>query len=195
MVVLSDRFGDAFEYANVVHRNQRRKGTEIPYLSHLLGVASLVLEYGGDEDEAIAALLHDAAEDHGGHRELEQIRHRFGQRIADIVEGCSDSIARHPAEKEEWHPRKERYQGRLRKTTDASILLVSACDKLHNARATLSDRQRVGPSVWDRFETGRAGLLWNYESLLAIYSEAADPRVRAVAAELRPIVSALAELT
>ncbi len=193
MVVLSDRFADAFAYANGVHRNQRRKRTEIPYVSHLLAVAGIVLEAGGDEDEAIAALLHDAPEDQGGHPQLEKIRVRFGDRVAAIVEGCSDSFAVEPWAKEEWRARKERYHDRARRTADTSVLLVSAADKLHNARATLADLQRVGPGVWDRFTGGREGSLWNYETLLKLYAESGDPRVRQLAAELSPIVRALEE--
>jgi (p)ppGpp synthase/HD superfamily hydrolase len=193
MVVLSDRFADAFAYANAVHRKQRRKGTEIPYVSHLLAVASIVLEAGGDEDEAIAALLHDAPEDQGGHPQLEQIRARFGERVAAIVEGCSDSLVVEPWAKEDWRVRKKRYHDRARQTADSSVLLVSAADKLHNARATLADLQRVGPAVWDRFTGGRDGSLWNYETLLKLYADSGDPRVRQLAAELDPIVKALEE--
>src|SRR5579863_4966267 len=193
MVVLSDRFADAFNYANAVHRNQRRKRTEIPYVSHLLAVASIVLEAGGDEDEAIAALLHDAPEDQGGHPQLAQIRARFGDRVATIVEGCSDSLEVEPWAKEEWRLRKERYHNHARQTANSSVLLVSAADKLHNARATLGDLQRVGASVWDRFTGKRDGSLWNYETLLKLYSDSGDPRVRQLAAELDPIVKALEE--
>lgn len=164
-------------------------------MSHLLAVASIVLEYGGDEDEAIAALLHDAPEDHGGARELEQIRRRFGERVAVIVEGCSDSLAEDPRNKEAWRERKERYHSSLRDTTDSSILLVSAADKLHNARATLSDVRRLGPTVWNRFRRGREGVLWNYEALLAAYSASKDDRVQGVFAELQPVVAMLVELS
>jgi (p)ppGpp synthase/HD superfamily hydrolase len=191
MTILSERFDEAVGYANLVHRNQRRKGTEIPYMSHLLAVASIVLEYGGNEDEAIAALLHDAPEDHGGARELEQVRRRFGQRVAEIVEGCSDSLADDPLAKEPWRSRKERYHGHIRATTDSSVLLVSAADKLHNARATLSDLRRLGPIVWDRFKAGRDGVIWNYEVLVEAYSTSNDARVRQVVAELEPVVAAL----
>jgi (p)ppGpp synthase/HD superfamily hydrolase len=193
MVVLSDRFADAFAYANAVHRSQRRKGAGIPYVSHLLAVAGIVLETGGDEDEAIAALLHDAPEDQGGHPQLEQIRARFGGRVAAIVEGCSDSLEVEPWAKEEWRARKERYHDNARQTTDSSVLLVSAADKLHNARATLADLQRVGPGVWDRFTGAREGTIWNYETLLKLYAGSSDPRVRQLAAELDPIVKALEE--
>ena len=187
-MTLSDRFSEAVGYANLVHRLQTRKGTEIPYVSHLLAVASIVLERGGDEDEAIAALLHDAPEDCGGHPILEQIRQQFGDRVADIVHGCSDSLEADPLAKEAWRPRKEQYHAHVRKTTNASVLLVSAADKLHNARAMLSDRQRLGPVLWARFNGGRDGTLWNYEVLLEVYVTSGDDRVRAIAAELAPVV-------
>jgi (p)ppGpp synthase/HD superfamily hydrolase len=194
-MMLSERFDDAVAYAGLVHRNQRRKGTDIPYMSHLLAVASIVLEYGGDEDEAIAALLHDAPEDQGGARQLDEIRRRFGARIAEIVEGCSDTLVEDPQNKEPWRGRKERYHSRLGETTDSSILLVSAADKLHNARATLSDVRRLGPTVWNRFKGGRDGVIWNYEALLATYGASEDARVRGVVAELQPVVSMLVELS
>lgn len=194
-MTLSDRFSEALTYANRVHRPQTRKGTDIPYVSHLLAVASIVLERGGDEEEAIAALLHDAPEDCGGRPILEQIREQFGDRVAGIVDGCSDSLEADPLVKEAWRPRKERYHNHVRTTTNASVLLVSAADKLHNARAMLSDRQRLGPVLWDRFKGGRVGTLWNFEVLLEVYAAATDDRVRAIAAELAPVVAALAELS
>ena len=192
---LSERFDDAVAYANRVHGNQRRKGSDVPYLSHLLAVASLVLEYGGDEDEAIAALLHDAPEDRGGAPVLEQIRERFGDRVAGIVEGCSDSLVEDPRQKEPWQFRKERYHEHLRETGDSSVLLVSAADKLHNARATLSDVQHLGPSVWNRFHSTAAQAIWNYRELLDAYRASADPRVQHVVADLAPVVDALEALT
>jgi len=191
---LSERFDDAVAYANRVHGKQRRKGSEVPYLSHLLAVASLVLEYGGDENEAIAALLHDAPEDRGGAPVLEQIRERFGDRVAGIVEGCSDSLVEDPRQKEPWQFRKERYHEHLRETSDSSILLVSAADKLHNARATLNDVQRLGPSVWHRFQSTPEQALWNYRELLDAYRASADPRVAHAVADLQPVVDALDEL-
>jgi (p)ppGpp synthase/HD superfamily hydrolase len=192
---LSDRFSEALGYANQVHRLQTRKGTKIPYVSHLLAVASIVLERGGDEDEAIAALLHDAPEDCGGRPILEQIRKQFGDRVAEIVEGCSDSLESDPLVKEAWRPRKERYHNHVRETANPSVLLVSAADKLHNARSMLSDRQRLGPTLWERFKGGRDGTIWNFEVLLEVYAASTDDRVRAIAAELAPVVAALAELS
>jgi (p)ppGpp synthase/HD superfamily hydrolase len=195
MMKLSERFDDAVAYANRVHGNQRRKGTEVPYLSHLLAVASLVLEYGGDEEEAIAALLHDAPEDRGGAPILEEIRERFGSRVAGIVEGCSDSLVEDPRQKEPWQFRKERYHEHLRESGDSSVLLVSAADKLHNARATLGDVQRFGPAVWNRFHSTPQQALWNYRELLDTYRASTDPRVRHAVADLQPVVDALAEVT
>ncbi|HEV3091996.1 MAG TPA: HD domain-containing protein [Candidatus Cybelea sp.] len=187
-MTLSREFEEAVAYANELHGSQRRKGSEIPYLSHLLAVASLVLEYGADETEAIAALLHDAAEDCGGAPRLADIRQKFGARVAEIVEGCSDSLAVDPNAKAPWHPRKERYQNRLRDGSDPSVLLVSAADKLHNARATLADLRREGRSVWKRFTPPPADVLWNYERLSEIYNHAEDSRVRGLAAELDPVL-------
>ena len=194
MTILTNRFDDALRYAAIVHRNQKRKGTDVPYFSHLLGVASLVLENGGDEDEAIAALLHDAAEDQGGTREIEQIRERFGSRVAEIVEACSDSLARDPAKKLPWRERKVAYHQRLREAKNTSIHLVSVSDKLHNARATLTDVRSLGRSVWKRFSATREEALWNYRALLKIYAEAskADERLRPLVRELRRAVAELA---
>jgi GTP pyrophosphokinase len=192
-MVLSTRFEDALVYANVVHRNQRRKSTEIPYVSHLLGVASIVLEFDGDEDEAIAALLHDAAEDHGGERELEQILSRFGDRVAAIVAGCSDDMPEDPKDKLPWLERKAAYHAHIRATPDRSVLLVSAADKLHNATATVYALRRIGPSVWNRFNVGRKESLWNYRELVKAYSASvsSDERVEGVVSELHRIVEEL----
>lgn len=191
---LSDKFVEALSYANAAHGSQVRRGTEIPYISHLLAVASIVLDHGGDDDEATAALLHDVPEDCGGQGMLIQIRQRFGVRVAEIVEGCSDSLATDPLAKEPWRIRKERYHDHVRQTANGSVLLVSAADKLHNASATVADLRRDGPSVWNRFKAGR-DVIWNYEVLLDVYSKSGDRRARAIAAELKPVVAALAELS
>jgi GTP pyrophosphokinase len=138
-----------------------RKATEIPYLAHLLGVASIALEYGANEDEAIAALLHDAVEDAGGAERLEDIRRRFGEAVAKIVDECSDTdeIPKPP-----WRERKEKY---IEHVTHASksAQLVSAADKLHNARSILKDYRAVGEALWSRFNGGREGTLWYYRAL------------------------------
>ncbi len=191
MAALSDRFADALTYANRAHRHQHRKGTAIPYVSHLLTVASIVLDHGGTEEEAIAALLHDAPEDCGGQPRLDEIRVQFGDSVADIVAGCSDSLVTDPLAKDPWQIRKQRYHDHVRQTADTSVLLVSAADKLHNATATAADLKRDGPAVWKRFKGGREGAIWNYQVLLAIYAKSDDPRVRAIAAELDPVVAEL----
>jgi (p)ppGpp synthase/HD superfamily hydrolase len=191
-VVLSHRFEEALSYAANVHRTQVRKGTDIPYVSHLLAVAGIVLEAGGTEDEAIAALLHDAPEDQGGQVVLDEIRSRFGDRVGDIVEACSDAMVENPDDKPQWRERKERYHRHLRENLDSSVHLVSVSDKLHNARATAEDLRRIGPAVWGRFNGGREGSLWNYASLVQAYDDGPeDSRVRRVLDELRIVVSEL----
>ena len=152
--VLTDRFDRALLYATHVHGGQVRKETTIPYVAHLLAVAATVLEYGGSEDMAIAGLLHDAAEDQGGEPRLADIRNRFGDRVADIVRACSDSVANTAAgqQKEDWRTRKMRYKEHL-KTVDKETRLVALSDKAHNARSILRDLRKpeIGPAVWSRF--------------------------------------------
>jgi GTP pyrophosphokinase len=168
LVSLGDRYSAAVDYASELHRAQRRKGTGTPYLSHLLSVSALVLEYGGDEDEAIAALLHDAVEDQGGSATLAQIRERFGDRVARIVEGCSEEQwedrGRH------WQERKDEFIARLAQA-DGSVRLVVAADKLHNAYSYLRDYEQFGSTVWSRFKNGKQGVIWflraAYEALRA----------------------------
>ena len=140
---LSPRFSEALTYAHELHATQRRKGADTPYIGHLLAVAALVIEAGGDEDEAIAALLHDGPEDAGGQATLDEIRDRFGDRVADIVEHCSDTLVEDPSAKEEWWDRKRRYHHNLAAAT-ASTFLVSLADKVHNAESTLRDFEREG---------------------------------------------------
>lgn len=159
--MFTDRFDDALAYASRIHRAQIRKGSEIPYVSHLLGVAALAIEAGADEDQAIAALLHDAAEDQGGSERLEDIRQRFGDRVAGIVSDCTDSWTN---PKPDWGPRKEAYLASLGDKSEDS-LLVSLADKMHNAGAINADLAAHGPSVWDRFTGGREGSLWYYGAL------------------------------
>jgi GTP pyrophosphokinase len=168
---LGERFREALLFAAELHEGQVRKGTTTPYISHLLAVAALVLEAGGDEEEAIAALLHDGPEDRGGRRTLERIRERFGDRVAAIVEGCSDTLE---TPKPPWRPRKEAYIAHLRGHADRSQRLVSLCDKLHNLRAILADYRRVGESLWDRFRAGREEILWYHRSLLEVYRASGD---------------------
>jgi (p)ppGpp synthase/HD superfamily hydrolase len=161
---LGARFRRALDYAARVHATQFRKGTSRPYISHLLGVASIVLVHGGDEDEAIAALLHDAVEDQGGQRRLRDIRRKFGARVAHIVEGCTDSDV---TPKPPWLKRKKDYLKHLREA-DSSVRLVSAADKLYNASETLADFRSHRESIWKRFKGGRKGTLWYYREVAKI---------------------------
>ncbi len=165
---LSPRFDQALHYAVLIHAGQLRKGTDIPYLSHLLGVASLALEYGANEDEAIGALLHDAGEDVGGRGRIADIRHRFGDAVADIVDGCTDADV---VPKPEWRKRKEEYIAHIH-SASASVRLVSAADKLHNARAILRDYRIHGEDLWKRFNGGKEGTLWYYRSVVEALSQA-----------------------
>lgn len=168
---LSTRFDHALLFAAQVHRNQDRKKTGIPYISHLLGVASIVLDYGGDEDMGIAALLHDAAEDHGGRAMLQTIEQLFGPRVAKIVDGCTDSYGEEGKRKPEWYRRKLRYLHRVR-NEDAETRFVSAADKLYNTRAVLRDLRYSGESVFDRFSAPKARVLWYYRALVREYRAA-----------------------
>lgn len=156
---------DATALAFQIHADQLRKGTDIPYLSHLLGVASLVLEHGGNEEDGCAALLHDAIED-GGAQWEPIIAERFGAAVAAIVRGCTDADVQ---PKPPWRARKQAYLDHLQHA-DGRVLLVSAADKLHNARAIVSDLLTYGPAVFDRFNAGRDGTLWYYESLAGVFS-------------------------
>jgi (p)ppGpp synthase/HD superfamily hydrolase len=159
---LGSRFLRAFQFAANKHSGQTRKASTIPYIAHLMGVASLVLEAGGDENLAIAALLHDVVEDCGGAPMLKEVRRRFGSRVAKVVDGCTDADT-YP--KPPWRERKEKYIRHL-KSADAGTRLVSAADKLNNVRSILSDYRVVGESVWSRFKGGREGTLWYYRTLL-----------------------------
>ena len=163
--MLTDRFAQALVFAEGAHREQRRKGTAIPYVAHLMAVASLVLEYGGDEDQAIAALLHDAVEDQGGAAMASEIRARFGERVAAMVLACTDADV---VPKPPWRARKEAYLAHLDEVP-GEALLISMADKLHNATAILTDLGTVGPAVWERFKGGRDGTLWYYRSLADAY--------------------------
>jgi (p)ppGpp synthase/HD superfamily hydrolase len=160
-IKLGPRFLRAFQFAADKHAGQTRKASTIPYISHLMGVASLVLEAGGDEDLAIAALLHDVVEDCGGAPTLNEVRRRFGQRVAGVVQGCTDAD-RYP--KPPWRERKLGYIRRLR-SADADTRLVSAADKLNNVRSILTDYREIGQSVWARFQGGRDATVWYYRAL------------------------------
>jgi len=176
--VLTRRFIQAVDYARQIHTGWR-KGTHVPYMAHLLGVASLVMGESGHvpfavtEDMVIAALLHDAVEDGGGLPRLQDIEAKFGKDVAKIVEGCTDSSEVDSDKKQEWGVRKEAYIKRLREEPDESegTLLVSAADKLNNARAILEDYREVGAEVWKRFKRGRDQQLWYFDELIKVYEE------------------------
>jgi (p)ppGpp synthase/HD superfamily hydrolase len=156
-----DKFEHALLYAARLHRNQLRKGTSTPYITHLLAVASIVGENGGTEEQVVAALLHDAPEDQGGKARLEEIRVQFGDEVAEIVDGCTDT---YETPKPPWRERKERYLAHLADAPD-SVRLVSSADKLHNARTVLSDYRLLGEDLWARFNGGKEGTLWYYRAI------------------------------
>lgn len=156
---LSPRFTEALAYAAMIHRDQLRKGSPVPYLGHLLGVASITIDYGGSEDEAIGALLHDAIEDQGVTRD--ELAGLFGPEVADIVAGCSDTDV---TPKPPWRARKEAYLHHLPQVSP-SVRFVSCADKLHNVRALIEDYRGFGEELWPRFRGGREGTLWYYRAL------------------------------
>lgn len=160
-MTLTPRFSEALQFTANLHATQQRKISGEPYLAHLMATTAIVLEHDGDEDEAIAALLHDAVEDQGGKPTLEEIRRRFGQRVAEIVAGCSDADE---TPKPPWRERKEAHIARLH-DAPASIRLVAAADKLHNAQSLLRDYRRHGPAIWEKFHGGRDGTLWYYRAV------------------------------
>ena len=160
---LSAKFDEALQFASDVHRNQARKSTKIPYMTHLMSVSALVGEYGGDEDLMIAALLHDVMEDQGVTRQ--EIEKRFGKHVADIVEGCTDTTEQ---PKPAWRVRKERYVAHV-ESADSDTKLVSAADKLHNARSILMDLRTVGAGTWKRFNATPDEILWYYNSLIQAF--------------------------
>jgi (p)ppGpp synthase/HD superfamily hydrolase len=179
---LGPRLDAAFALARELHAGQRRKGTDIPYLGHLMAVAALVVEDGGDEDQAIAALLHDAVEDQGGAATLAVIRERFGGRVAAIVAACSDTDE---TPKPPWRQRKETYLAHLRDPgLPDGALRVSLADKLHNARAILADL-RAGHDVFARFNAGRDDQAWYYDALATTFAARAPGPM---ADELRRVV-------
>jgi (p)ppGpp synthase/HD superfamily hydrolase len=182
MTALTDRFSRAVDYTRIAHAAQFRKGSSIPYIYHLLGVASLVIEFGGSEDQAIAGLLHDTLEDCGASHEA-VIREQFGDAVADIVRACTDGTAQGKAshtdadaKRRDWTERKLTYLAHL-KTASEQTLLVSACDKLHNARAIVQDMENpdVGTRVFERFTGGREGTLGYYQALAEIFSSRGVP--------------------
>jgi (p)ppGpp synthase/HD superfamily hydrolase len=183
---LSPRYIAALDYAMRAHGTQTRKGTAIPYVAHLMSVSALVLEHGGDEDLAIAALLHDVVEDCGPEHQ-EPIGERFGQRVLGVVLACSDSVERAgDGRKEPWRVRKERYIRHMGEAS-ADTLLVSCCDKLHNASSILRDHRALGPGVWSRFSGGKEGTLWYFDALCGVFRRRSTPP----SAELNRVVQAL----
>ena len=182
-----ENFQRALVYAAHLHGDQSRKGTRVPYITHLLAVAAIVGENGGTEDEVVAALLHDAPEDRGGEARLRDIHLRFGHAVAEIVAGCSDT---YEDPKPPWRERKERHLAHLAGASD-SVRLVSAADKLHNARSVLSDYRAVGDVLWDRFNGGREGTLCFYRAVVdTLRVEQNDPTVE----EIGRVVSELERL-
>jgi (p)ppGpp synthase/HD superfamily hydrolase len=168
---LSDRIGLALQVAFDLHRDQYRKGSTIPYLSHLMGVASVALRFGASEDETIAALLHDSIEDRGGPAARHLLRQLFGRKVTAIVDACTDTDI---TPKPPWRERKETYLEHIRHASP-SALLVSASDKLDNARDILVDYKRIGEKLWDRFTGGREGTLWYYRELVSAFSAVGAP--------------------
>lgn len=167
---LTERFEHALVYATRLHANQLRKGTQVPYLSHLLSVAALVIENGGDEDQAIAALLHDAVEDQGGLPRLNEIRGLFGERVSRIVDGCTDA---YKVPKPAWRKRKEQYLLRLR-DEPPEVRLVSLADKVHNARSLLATLNLEGKDAWSKFNGGQDGTIWYYKELAREFQTTSD---------------------
>jgi (p)ppGpp synthase/HD superfamily hydrolase len=188
---LTTRFTAAADLARNLHAADVRKDTMVPYLSHLLAVAAIVLEHGGSEDQAIAGLLHDAAEDHGGQKRIDSIRAQFGDAVADIVTACSDSLVEEGTAKAPWWDRKVAYLDQLT-VEPVEAALVSAADKLHNSRAILADYRRSGDALWGKFnaDAGRTGSLWYYTRLVEILGErlAGSTNGLVLAAELRRTV-------
>ena len=171
--MLTERFDEAFHYAHRLHRTQTRKGTPIPYISHLMTVAALVVEHGGNEDQAIASLLHDAAEDQGGAETLAHIRNTFGDSVAAIVSDCTDAWTE---PKPDWRPRKEAYLAIL-PNKPAQSLLVSLADKTHNAEAILFDYRVLGDELWPRFNGGADGTRWYYNALAEVFPKVMPGRL------------------
>ena len=182
-----ERFERALVYAARLHKDQVRKGSGIPYVNHLLAVAAIVGENGGNEEEVVAALLHDAPEDHGGRERLEEIRERFGSGVAQIVAGCTDT---YESPKPEWRKRKEAYVAQVRHAPPP-VRLVSAADKLHNSRSILADLRLLGEDLWTRFTGGKSGTLWYYRALADAYAAAGT---NAIVEELERVVSEIERL-
>ncbi len=189
--LLTDRFIKALNFATELHQRQIRKGSGIPYVSHLLAVTSLVLEDGGGEDDAIAAMLHDAIEDQGGAATREKIRERFGSNVVRLVDGCTDAEV---TPKPPWRERKQRYIEHLAHASP-DVRRISAADKLHNARSIVADLRRVGRDVFTRFNAGQEGTLWYYRELVKMFKTHADARhPGSIAEELERVVDEMERL-
>lgn len=190
---LGDRFAEALSYAARLHATQTRKAKDTPYIAHLLGVASLAIDGGADEDEAIAAVLHDAVEDQGGEPTRAEIERRFGARVAELVVALSDSLVdtSDGSKKEPWQVRKDRYIEHLRHA-DRSVRLLAACDKLHNLRELVEDHRRLGDDVWSHFSAGPEKQLWFYRTVVGVLTEGSSgpvfDRLRAALAEFEELV-------
>ncbi|AFZ27746.1 hypothetical protein Cylst_5751 [Cylindrospermum stagnale PCC 7417] len=186
--MLSERFTAALTYATELHAKQVRKGSGVPYIAHLLGVTSIALEHGANEDEAIASLLHDAIEDQGGAATRAEIRQRFGENVTAIVDACTDADT---TPKPPWKQRKQAYIAHI-PTASPSVLLVSAADKLYNAQSILRDYRIVGETLWQRFQGGRTGTLWYYRALVDAFNKT---KVTPLVEELERVVLELEMLT
>ncbi|MDG2305940.1 MAG: HD domain-containing protein [Candidatus Binatia bacterium] len=190
---LGEPFAEALAYAARLHIRQTRKAKETPYIAHLLGVASLALDAGADEDEAIAAVLHDAVEDQGGEPTRVEIEKRFGAHVASLVVALSDSLVdtSDGANKEPWQVRKDRYIEHLR-TAEPSVRLLAACDKLHNLRELVEDHRRLGDEVWEHFSAGPEKQLWFYRTVVGILADGKEGplfgRLRAALADFESLV-------
>lgn len=172
MAAVGKRFRDALAWASELHEDQSRKGGGIPYIAHLLSVASIVLEHGGSEDVAIAALLHDTLEDQAHKIGEGEIRARFGDHVQHLVEACSDGTPEEQKDKRHapWFARKEKYIADIA-SKPLEALMVSMADKLHNARSILEDYRAEGDVIWSRFTTGRDGTLWYYDAMLDAFEK------------------------
>ncbi len=193
-LALSAKFNEALIYAGELHARQRRKGSGIPFLAHLLGVASIVLEDGGDEEEGIAALLHDAVEDHprAGATERE-ILERFGPRVHRIVMGCTepDPHALERGHRGPWEDRKLRYIAQLQQSVDLGVIRVAAADKLYNARSIINDMRLVGEDIWKRFSVPKEKTLWYYRTVTDALAQATPVKNSRLIRELTGIVAAM----
>jgi (p)ppGpp synthase/HD superfamily hydrolase len=192
--ILTKRLSDAFDMAREVHNGDSIKGSNLPYLLHLLDVCSIALRHGADEDLAIAALLHDVVEDGGGAPMLVKVRDQFDDRVADIVLACSDSLEVDPANKADWWQRKIQYTDHLR-VASTDVALVSGADKLSNVRSIVADHAEIGDRLFEVFKTGRVGTLWYYRRIAQILpSRLSDAEgAQRLGASLCSVVSELLE--